>query len=212
MRSSRLTLALDTGAISLPETGRIHVFRPHAGDDLSVFPKDRVSIIQGFRPDHDAFAAAGYDVAVSATGEAAAALVCLPRSKAEGRALVAEAAARVVPGGPVIVDGQKTDGIDAMLRDIRARVETSMPVAKAHGRIFSFAASPDFKDWAGVETVTEDGFVTLPGVSRALDLFTPCQSLLLYLSNSFHCHNEWSIFCENGSLLANIINTLCRNL
>ena len=80
MRSSRLTLALDTGAITLPETGRILVFRPLAGDDLSVFPKDRVSIIQGFRPDHDAFAAAGYDVAVSATGEAAAALVCLPRS------------------------------------------------------------------------------------------------------------------------------------
>ena len=167
MRSARLTLAMDTGTITLPETGSILVFRPQAGDDLSVLPKDRVSIIQGFRPDYDAFAAAGYGVAVSATGEAAAALVCLPRGKAEARSLVAEAAARVVPGGPVIVDGQKTDGIDAMLRDIRARVDISIPVAKAHGRVFSFPAGPMFRDWTGVETVTEDGFVTVPGVFSA---------------------------------------------
>jgi 16S rRNA (guanine1207-N2)-methyltransferase len=167
MRSARLTLALDTGAITLPETGMFHVFRPHAGDDLSVLPKNRVSIIQGFRPDHDAFAAAGYAVTVAAAEQGAAALVCLPRSKAEARALVAGACARVAPGGPVIVDGQKTDGIDAMLRDIRARVDTSVPVAKAHGRVFSFPAGATFSDWAGVETVTEDGFVTLPGVFSA---------------------------------------------
>jgi 16S rRNA (guanine1207-N2)-methyltransferase len=167
MRSARLTLALDTGTITLPGTGNLLVFRPRAGDDLSALPKDRVRVIQGFRPDHDAFAAAGYGVAVSATAGGAAALVCLPRSKAEARALVAEACVRVVPGGPVIVDGQKTDGIDAMLRDIRARVDTSVPVAKAHGRVFAFPAGPAFSDWAGVETVTEDGFITLPGVFSA---------------------------------------------
>jgi 16S rRNA (guanine1207-N2)-methyltransferase len=167
MRSERLTLALDSGAITLPETGRIHVFRPHAGDDLSVLPKDRVGIITGFRPDYDAFAAAGYAVSVAATGGAAAALVCLPRSKSDARALVAEASALVAPGGPVIIDGQKTDGIDAMLREIRARVETSTPVAKSHGRIFSFPAGPAFGDWVRVETVTEDGFVTVPGVFSA---------------------------------------------
>jgi 16S rRNA (guanine1207-N2)-methyltransferase len=167
MRSARLTLALDSGAITLPETGRIHVFRPHAGDDLSVLPKDRVGIITGFRPDYDAFAAAGYAVSVAATGGAAAALVCLPRGKSDARALVAEASALVAPGGPVIIDGQKTDGIDAMLRDIRARVDTSTPVAKSHGRIFSFPAGPVFSDWVRVETVTDDGFVTVPGVFSA---------------------------------------------
>ena len=167
MRSARLTLALDTGAITLPETGRIHVFRPQAGDDLTVLPKDRIGIVQGFRPDFDALSAAGYAVTVAAAEQGGAALVCLPRSKAEARALVAEACARVVPGGPVIVDGQKTDGIDAMLRDIRERVDTSTPVAKAHGRVFSFPAGPMFSDWTAVETVTDDGFVTLPGVFSA---------------------------------------------
>jgi 16S rRNA (guanine1207-N2)-methyltransferase len=167
MRSARLTLALDSGAITLPGQGRILIFRPRIGDDLSVFPKERVVVVQGFRPDHDYFAAQGYAVLTQADDTAAAALVCLPRSKAEARALVAEAAARVALGGPVIVDGQKTDGIDTMHRDIRARIETSIPVAKAHGRIFSFPAGNVFSDWAAVETVSPDGFVTLPGVFSA---------------------------------------------
>jgi 16S rRNA (guanine1207-N2)-methyltransferase len=147
--------------------GDLLVYSPHAGDDLGVLPKDRVTVVEGFRPDHDAFAAAGFRVATTAQGQAAGALICLPRSRAEGRALVADACAHVVPGGPVIVDGQKTDGIDGMLRDIRGRVETSLPVAKAHGRVFAFPASGAFGDWAAVETVTEDGFVTLPGVFSA---------------------------------------------
>ncbi len=167
MRSARLTLALESGAIPIPQAGPILVFRPHAGDDLSPFPKDRVQIAQGFRPDHDAFVAQGYDVSASVTGPAAAAFVCLPRSKAEARALVAEAAAKVAPGGPVIVDGQKTDGIDAVYRDVRARVATTEPLSKAHGKVFSFAAGPGFDDWAAHRMVTADGFVTTPGVFSA---------------------------------------------
>lgn len=160
-------MALETSAITLPEQGSIHLFRPRIGDDLEVFPKDRVTIVQGFRPDYDAFSAAGYRVVTRAEGQSAAAFICLPRSKAEARALVAEAEARVTPGGPVIVDGQKTDGIDAMLRDIRERVDTSTPVAKAHGRVFCFSAAAAFSDWTAAETVTPDGFVTVPGVFSA---------------------------------------------
>ena len=166
MRSARLDLALDSGVLSLPESGAIFIFRPRAGDDLSAFPKDRVTVVQGFRPDHDSFSALGYRVVVRAEGEAAAALVCLPRSKAEARALIAEATAHVVAGGAVIVDGQKTDGIDTMAREIRARVTTTEPLAKAHGRIFAFAAGPLFPDWTAGDVVT-DGFVTRPGVFSA---------------------------------------------
>ncbi|PZR00788.1 MAG: MFS transporter [Cereibacter sphaeroides] len=166
MRSARLSLALDSGAIVLPPTGQITVFRPHEGDDLSALPKDRVTVVQGFRPDHDAFAAMGYRLAVQSQGQATAALICLPRSRGEGRALVAEAAAHVVPGGLVIVDGQKTDGIDSMARDIRARKEISLPLAKAHGRIFAFPAGPGFEGWAA-HPVEVDGFTTMPGMFSA---------------------------------------------
>ena len=167
MRSSRLTLALDSGAVALPASGLIGVFRPNAGDDLSALPQDRVTVIQGFKPDHDAFAAQGYSVLTEGAVRYAGALVCLPRSKAEARALIAAAAAQVGHGGPVIVDGQKTDGIDAMYRDIRDRVATTPPLSKAHGKMFAFAAGPDFADWQGGNTVIEGGFVTRPGVFSA---------------------------------------------
>lgn len=167
MRSARLTLALESGAITLPDEGRILVYRPRGTDDLSALPKARLQIVQGFRPDHDALAARGFAVATAAEGSAAAAVICLPRSREEGRALVADAAAHVRPGGPVLVDGQKTDGIDPMHREIRARVVTSPPLSKAHGKIFAFPASPAFVDWAAQEHRSPDGFVTLPGMFSA---------------------------------------------
>jgi 16S rRNA (guanine1207-N2)-methyltransferase len=171
MRSARLTLALDSGAITLPPEGPITVFGPRIGDDLSALPQDRLTLVQGFRPDHDHFAALGYRVVLSAPPGAAAALVCLPRQRDEGRALVAEAVAATAPGGAVIIDGQKTDGVDAMHRDTRARVATSAPLSKAHGKIFAFAAGvgPDaaFADWRAQDRLVEGGFVTRPGVFSA---------------------------------------------
>ncbi|HRK43752.1 MAG TPA: MFS transporter, partial [Gemmobacter sp.] len=72
MQSVRLNFALETGAFVLPEAGRIAVFRPRAGDDLSALPKDRVQIVSGFKPDVDHFTKAGFAVAtVAAPADAA---------------------------------------------------------------------------------------------------------------------------------------------
>ncbi|MDR0810267.1 MAG: methyltransferase, partial [Gemmobacter sp.] len=165
MRAARIALALDSGAFVLPQTGRIAVLRPRAGDDLSMLPKSRVAVITGFRPDHDHFRATGYEVATEMPDGATAALVCLPRARAEGRALIAAACAALPAGAPVAVDGQKTDGIDAMLKDLRARAPVGEAIAKAHGRIFAFPAAA-LPDWQAEETRIE-GFVTLPGVFSA---------------------------------------------
>jgi 16S rRNA (guanine1207-N2)-methyltransferase len=128
---------------------------------------DRVQVVQGFRPDYDYFAARGFDVVTEAAGPYSAALICLPRGKSEGRALVAEACQVVAAAGPVVIDGQKTDGIDAFHRDVRARVATTPPLSKAHGKIFAFPAGPDFADWAAADVVTDDGFITRPGLFSA---------------------------------------------
>jgi 16S rRNA (guanine1207-N2)-methyltransferase len=172
MRSARLTLALDSGALTLPPTGPITVFGPRMGDDLSDLPQDRLTLVQGFRPDHDHFRALGYTVALAAPPGAAASLVCLPRQRDEGRAMVAEAVALTAPGGTIIIDGQKTDGIDTMYRDIRARVATSVPLSKAHGKIFAFVVGdgPDrtaFEDWRAHDHAVDGGFITRPGVFSA---------------------------------------------
>ncbi len=133
-----------SGIVTLPLEGRIAVFHPPAGYDLSALDAGRVEVIQPFRPDHDDAAARGLAVSVTPEGHYAAALVVLPRTKALARGLLA--AARAVTDGPIIVDGQKTDGADSLLREIRARAETGEPLAKAHGKIFEVRGG-DFAEW-----------------------------------------------------------------
>ncbi len=163
MRSARLSLALDTGALTLPADGMIAVYRPQIGDDLSALPRDRLVVLTGFKPDHDHFARL---FSGETAAPYAAAIVCLPRSRAAGRALIARAAAEVVPGGWIAVDGQKTDGIDTALKDLRGRVDLSVSLSKAHGKLASFAAGPDLTDWLARPSVA-DGFQTLPGTFSA---------------------------------------------
>ncbi len=165
MKPSRLSIALESGALVLPPEGRIAVFRPRMDVDLSALPTDRVEVIQGFRPDHDAFAAQGYATAVAPSGGYAAAIVELPRSKAEARALVARAALVVADGGPIVVDGQKTDGIDSLIKELRARVDLGGALAKAHGKlaVFGNTGAAPFADWAdAAPRRLPEGFVTSP--------------------------------------------------
>lgn len=163
MRSARLSLALESGALDLPSLGRIAVFRPRIGDDLSDLPRDRVTVVTGFKPDHDHF---GAMYSVTAEPPYAAAIVCLPRSREAARGLIARAAAEVSPGGWIAVDGQKTDGIDTALKDLRARVDLSESLSKAHGKLASFLAGPDLSDWLA-KPHQVDGFQTLPGIFSA---------------------------------------------
>jgi 16S rRNA (guanine1207-N2)-methyltransferase len=163
MRSQRLSLALETGALTLPATGQIAVYRPRIGDDLSDLPQDRTVVLTGFKPDHDHFAQGR---SVTPAPPYAAALVCLPRSREAGRALIARAAAEVALGGVIAVDGQKTDGIDTALKDLRGRVPLSESLSKAHGKLATFVAGPDLSDWLARPALV-DGFQTLPGIFSA---------------------------------------------
>lgn len=163
MRSARLSLALETGALDLPAQGRIAVYRPRIGDDLADLPRDRVTVLTGFKPDHDHF---GAMYSVTPEPPYAAAIVCLPRSREAARGLIARAAAEVSPGGWIAVDGQKTDGIDTALKDLRARVDLSESLSKAHGKLASFLAGPDLSDWQAKPHLVE-GFQTLPGIFSA---------------------------------------------
>jgi 16S rRNA (guanine1207-N2)-methyltransferase len=164
MRAVRLELALDSGAWILPPSGDIAVMRPRAGDDLSALPMSRVVVRTGFRPDHDHFIAEGYRTDSKGIS---AALVCLPRSRAEAWAMLAEAVALVGPGGSLAIDGQKTDGFDSALKDLRgAGFALGEVVSKAHGKFVSFTAAPVPTGWAAADHLV-DGFITRPGVFSA---------------------------------------------
>ena len=157
-----------------PPAGTLLLIGPRATEDLSGFAPDRTIILQGFRPDHDALAARGFRVASSPAalpeGEIAAAIVFLPRARAEARARVALAASRLAPGASLWVDGQKTDGIDSMLRELRTLAPVDDVQSRAHGKILHLAmpAGPWVPaDWVGAERTVEGGFVTAPGVFSA---------------------------------------------
>ena len=161
MTASRLSHALETGALALP-AGPVAVFGPPPGTDLSAFPREALTLVS-----HDAVAtaawqAAGYAVTRMPTGPCAAALVVLPRARDAQKALIAEAAA-LAP--LVLIDGQKHDGVDAMLKAVRGRVPITGSLAKAHGKLF-WIEGATFADWAGAPRDI-GGFVTRPGVFSA---------------------------------------------
>ena len=176
-RAARLALALD-GGLSLPG-GTIAVYRPRAGEDFAPLRPAGVQMVQSFRPDFDALTQAGWSVSATPT-PAPAALICLPRAKAEGLALIAGAIAQ--GAALVLVDGQKTDGVEAVLKSVRARTEVQGTVSKAHGKLFWFApGDADFSDWHAQTLTLEDPllgrFQTLPGVFSA-DGIDPGSALL----------------------------------
>jgi 16S rRNA (guanine1207-N2)-methyltransferase len=72
-------------------------------------------------------------------------VVVLPRARDRARGLIARAAAL---GGPVMVDGDRVNGVDGLLKDLRGRVGGLDNLPKAHGRVIWFDAGADLADWA----------------------------------------------------------------
>jgi 16S rRNA (guanine1207-N2)-methyltransferase len=151
MKQSRFSTALDEGLVL---DGLLHVMRPPAGYDLAGV-KD-VSVEATFFPDHAYWSSMGL---IGDGATRVATLVVLPRSKTLARAMVSEAMAA---GGVVIVDGQKTDGVESLYKDVRQVADLSGVVTKGHGRLFWFTASAA-PDWP-VTAKHPDGFKTAPGV------------------------------------------------
>lgn len=167
MIDARLQVALNGGGLEIPPEGRIGVFRPPAEADLTGLAPDRCEIIQDFKPPYVSWDGRGYDVAHTGHGPYVAAIVCLPRAKAEARHLIAQACAAT--DGLIVIDGQKTDGVDSILKAMKARVSVHGPVSKAHGKLFWITAegAEFFADWAQHPAQTDGGFWTAPGVFSA---------------------------------------------
>ena len=136
MRSARLEQALEAGLWPLPPEGRIAVIRPRVGDDLSALPKDRVEVVTGFKPDADWFAGRGYAVVTRAGGGYAAAVVCLPRARAQGQALIAEAADCVVPrqSAPIPTSRRVALSVWMSMRDSVLNPHPGTPLPVSCGR------------------------------------------------------------------------------
>lgn len=101
---------------------------------------------QGFRPDHDGLAQAGYRVSprVEPTGPGtplpAGGLVLAGRSRSANEGLLARASAMVRPGAPVIACGPKNTGIQALRKWVAGQTEIRFSLSKHHAVAFAFAA------------------------------------------------------------------------
>lgn len=166
MRSARLEMALESGVLALPGTGGIAVYHPAASDDLSMLPKDRLRLICPLKPDAAALAAQGYGL--GGAGPDALAVVCLPRARALAHALMHRAMADLAPGGRMVLDGQKLDGIEAALKELKALgLRVGEALSKAHGKLVVVDKAPLPEDWADRYSDIGGGFVTQPGVFSA---------------------------------------------
>ena len=135
----RFDHAFDAG---LALGARVIVLHPGVGFALDFAPNAHI-----ITPDYMAFhhwQSAGFYVANQPSGTYDTAIVCVPRAKALAQDLVAQARACAPQ---VVVDGQKTDGVDSLCKSIRKRGVDVTAITKAHGRLFWFTGG-DFTDWA----------------------------------------------------------------
>ncbi|MGH1576534.1 methyltransferase [Planktotalea sp.] len=107
------------------------------------------------------------------------AIVLLPRAKAEALHLIARAVS-LAPNGWIIVDGQKTDGIESIAKQITRELEIGGSYSKGHGKTIWFQANraQGLAKWLAQPSTLESGFKTAPGVFSA-DGIDPASELLL---------------------------------
>lgn len=168
MTPNRWTLALDSDQLSLPP-GPVLVLGARAGADLA--PLGDVLAVTGSFPDHLALSCRGFAVATEVDDRAyAAALVQIGKSKPANLGLVVEALASVQPGGVVLVDGQKTEGIESLLKGVKAVLPVDDVFSKSHGKLFWLtrpdALPPEIETWR-IEPQDIGGYVTAPGMFSA---------------------------------------------
>ena len=161
---SRLQTALDDALLKLPE-GHIHVMRPTLDYDMAALGDRSVTFQHTLYPLVQGFQDAGYELARLEAIEPAAVIVVVPRDKALARDLIARAAAT---GALVVVDGQKTDGVESLFKAARKILGPLPSLTKAHGRLFWMTPGHRLDDWrANPPSRKAHGYVTTVGIFSA---------------------------------------------
>lgn len=143
----RINFALEAGGLTLPAEGRIALFGAPADAGLPAgLDPARLEVIQPLAPEADAWTVRGIATRPTPQGPYAAALVTLPRARDLAEARMAEAEA-ATPEGLIVLDGAKTDGVEPMLKALKARLTLSGQLSKAHGKILWYTNTGALTDW-----------------------------------------------------------------
>jgi 16S rRNA (guanine1207-N2)-methyltransferase len=125
--------------------------------------------VQGFRTDFLALQKAGYQVTPELGGaQFSGALVLLGKHRELNRSNIYAALERTLPGGPVLVAGAKTSGVQAMRKELAELLPVEQSLSKNHAQVF-WCLRPE--SWmsppaATEEAISADGiqFKTAPGM------------------------------------------------
>lgn len=126
----------------------------------------RPLLVQGFRPDFLALQTVGHQVVPEAEGEGYdLVLVQAGRHKGENDRWIADALARLKPGGTLVAAATKDDGADSLRKRWRDRLDDAGHLSKHHGVAF-WGRRPEVLSDFGVEgeALVEGRFATQPGL------------------------------------------------
>jgi len=172
MLENRLSYSLLKGLIELQNNTDIVVFNPHSTIELSVEAFERVSFVQNFFPTYSTLKKNGLNVSPLITGEdkVGASIIYCHRSKTATLGLIERALFITNPGGLIIIDGAKTDGINSIFKKIKANFYEVNSFAKFHGKLIWFTTPKDVSkkpNWATTFKTLPSGHFTHPGLFSA---------------------------------------------
>ena len=133
-----LFLPFENGDLPFPAEGARFVFL-NAEPPLSSDHRwqDSLDCVQGFRTDFLALQTAGYQVTPQVgEGQFSGALVLLGKHRELNRSNIFRALERTLPGGPVLVAGAKTSGVQAMRKEMTELVPIEQTLSKNHAQVF----------------------------------------------------------------------------
>ncbi len=175
MNTPRFLLPFEQGLLDMP-TGDVLIMGASDSLGLDTFPPT-LMLEQGFKPLVAAFETSGYSVTPRATQRFTLTVVNLTRNKIESLGNIARAAR--LTDGPVLVNGAKTDGIESVLKQVKAKVNIDGVISKSHGKVFWFGAAllPEWEANAQ-ECVNSAGFFTAPGMFSSAKVDAGSQMLM----------------------------------
>lgn len=184
---ARILLPFEDELVSVPDTGETLYIRPPAflPQDFAEFP--HIVCEQGFKPFSDRLTLDNLTVSPEASGTYPLILLALTRSRAENMANFARACRMVADGGQVVVSGDKTDGIDSMLKAVKKVYSIDGVLSKSHGKVFWLTpTTPAPEEWEAAIQPSRNafGYMTAPGMFSPEKIDVGSEMLTNYFDKS----------------------------
>ena len=120
-------------------------FNPEMPSDCLSLSLDKLVAYQTLFPVVDQLETAGIKCVQSISQQKFnLAIISIPNSKKLARHLI-YLATKAVPEGLIIVDGEKSNGIESIIRDLKKYIKITNVVSKAHGKTAWFETPADLE-------------------------------------------------------------------